>query len=61
MSETSPIVMMTPLDGEHNGSCGRLVPNSEAKIRDLNTGEGLGPNLRGELCVRGAQVQIPYY
>ncbi len=60
MSETSPIVLMTPLNGERNGSCGILAPNSEAKVIDLNTGEALGPNQRGELCCRGPQNMLGY-
>jgi long-subunit acyl-CoA synthetase (AMP-forming) len=56
MSETSPLVHVTPLDKELNGSCGLLVPNTYAKIVDLNTGEPVGPNTRGELCVKGPQV-----
>lgn len=56
MSETGPLVHLTPLSDEKNGSCGQLVPNTEAKIVDVNSGETLGPNQRGELCVRGPQV-----
>ena len=41
MTETSPIVTMTPLNKgkERNGSCGVLVPNTEVKIVDINTGK----------------------
>ena len=39
------------------GSCGVLIPNTEAKIVHLETGEALGPGLTGELCIRGAQVR----
>lgn len=43
MTETSPIVTMTPMnkDKERNGSCGVLVPNTEVKIVDINTGGNL--------------------
>ena len=58
MTETSPIVHITPLNDEKNGSCGALVPNAEAKVVDLNTGEDLGVNQRGELLVKGPQVRI---
>lgn len=40
------------------GSCGILLPNTEAKIRDLETGESLGPNETGELLIRGPQVCV---
>ncbi len=61
MSETSPIVMMTPLDDEVNGSCGVLAPNAEAKIIELSTGASLGPGQRGELAVRGPQNMKGYF
>jgi len=32
MSETSPLVLTTPLNDELNGSCGVLVPNTQAKV-----------------------------
>lgn len=56
MTETGPIVHMTSLKDECNGSCGYLVPNTDAKVVDVNTGQALGPNERGELCCRGPQV-----
>jgi acyl-CoA synthetase (AMP-forming)/AMP-acid ligase II len=40
------------------GSCGVLIPNTEAKIVDLKTGEALGPGMIGELCIRGPQVLL---
>ena len=56
MTETSPIVTLAPKEDLKIGSCGVLLPNTEAKIVDLESGEPLGPNLRGELCVKGPQV-----
>jgi long-subunit acyl-CoA synthetase (AMP-forming) len=56
MSETSPIVLLTPTDDVVEGSCGVTVPNSIVKVVDVTTGEALGPNQRGELCVKGPQV-----
>ncbi len=56
MSETSPIVLVTPQNDEINGSCGVVVPNTEVKVIDVTNGETLGPNQRGELCVKGPQV-----
>eukprot|EP00095_Tigriopus_kingsejongensis_P000194 maker-scaffold41_size498431-snap-gene-1.20 protein:Tk00194 transcript:maker-scaffold41_size498431-snap-gene-1.20-mRNA-1 annotation:"probable 4-coumarate-- ligase 1-like" len=60
MTETSPIATMTSLSDEHNGSCGKLSPNTVAKVVDLNTGEALGPNQRGELCIKGPQIMKGY-
>ncbi|TRY71910.1 hypothetical protein TCAL_00174 [Tigriopus californicus] len=60
MTETSPIVSMTSLTDEMNGFCGKLVPNTMAKVIDLNTGEPLGPHQRGELCAKGPQIMKGY-
>ena len=56
MTETSPVVTLAHKDNYKIGSCGVLVPNTKAKIVDLDTGMALGPNERGELCVKGPQV-----
>ena len=58
MTETSPSVCQTQDETFKPGSCGYLLPNTEAKIVDLTTGNALGPNERGELCIRGPQVYI---
>lgn len=60
MTELSPVATFTSLDKLVYGSCGITIPNTELKIADLNTGEPLGPNQRGELCVRGPQVMKEY-
>ena len=56
MTETSPIGLLAPVEDLKIGSCGVLLPNTEAKIVDLESGKSLGPNQRGELCVKGPQV-----
>ena len=56
MTETSPSVCQTHDESFKPGSCGFLLPNTEAKIVDLKGGKALGPNKTGELCVRGPQV-----
>ena len=58
MTETSPVGLMTPNTDEVIGSCGIAVPNTEVKIVDLTTGENLGPNQTGELCIKGPQVSF---
>lgn len=58
MTETGPTVMFTSLKDEVNGSAGVLLPNTQAKIVDLETGQALGPNKKGELCCKGPQVTI---
>ncbi|MBI1809300.1 MAG: 4-coumarate--CoA ligase family protein [Gemmatimonadetes bacterium] len=62
MTETSPVTHFTPNDGVlyKPGSCGLLVPNTECRIKDIETGRELGPNERGELYMRGPQVMKGY-
>ncbi len=56
MSETSPIGLLSPMHDCVEGSCGLNVPNTQLKIVDIKTGETLGPNLPGEICLKGPQV-----
>ena len=60
MTELSPVATMTPSSDEVLGSCGVLLPNSEAKVVDVTTGEALGPDQQGEICIKGPQV-ITFY
>ena len=57
MAELSPLATVTGYCNAKIGSCGVLISNTEGKIVDLTTGEALGPNERGELCIRGPQVK----
>ena len=61
MTETGPSVCQTHDETFKPGSCGYLLPNTEAKIMCLEKGVPLGPNERGELCVRGPQVNLVFY
>ena len=56
MTELSPVATMTPSSDEVLGSCGVLLPNTEAKVVDVTSGEPLGPNQHGEICIKGPQV-----
>ena len=58
MTETGPSVCQTHDETFKPGSCGYLLPNTEAKIMCLEKVVPLGPNERGELCVRGPQVNL---
>ncbi|XP_063547736.1 uncharacterized protein LOC134755164 [Cydia strobilella] len=59
LTETSPVVTMTP-KGLDNYSCvGLPIPNTNLKIVDQNL-RNLGPNEKGELLVRGPQVMKGY-
>ena len=39
------------------GSCGQLLPNTQMKVIDLDSGELLGAGERGELCFTGPQAE----
>ena len=58
MTETSPCTHATRSGGIPG--IGEPVPNTEAKIVDLETGAELGPDQEGEICVRGPQVMKGY-
>ena len=62
MTETSPVTHSSPADPAtvKFGSVGVPAPNTECKIVHLETGEALGRNQEGELCVRGPQVMKGY-
>ena len=61
MTESSPVSHVQPEEGAVLGGCGHPVPNTIAKIIDIETGEALGPHTDGELCVAGPQVMQGYY
>jgi len=51
-----------PLDNSesHLGCVGTVSANTELKIIDLNSGKSLGPNIDGEICVRGPKLFSGY-
>lgn len=60
MSELSPAVCFSPQGGSVIGSCGKVLPNTQVKLVDVDTGESLGPGMPGELLVRGPQIMKGY-
>ena len=60
MSELSPAVCFSPQGGSVVGSCGKVLPNTQVKLINVETGESLGPGEAGELLVRGPQVMKGY-
>jgi long-chain acyl-CoA synthetase len=61
-TEAAPVTHANPMDGSRKvGSIGIPVPNTDAKIVDLATGETLPPGQIGELAVRGPQVMDGYW
>ncbi|HEX2240171.1 MAG TPA: AMP-binding protein, partial [Actinomycetota bacterium] len=61
LTETSPVTH-TALHWEEPkfGSIGPLIPNTEGKVVDVDTGDDLGVNEKGEICVRGPQIMKGY-
>jgi len=62
LTETSPVLTANTADPTtiRHGSCGRLLPNTEAKVVSPETGEDQDPGQEGELCFRGPQVMKGY-
>jgi len=60
LTETSPIVSINPINTKFNGSIGLPVPSTDISIRD-DTGNELGYEEPGELCVKGPQVMSEYW
>ena len=60
MTELTTIGALAINDLVKPGSCGVLMPNTEAKILDLTTGKAVGPNQTGEICFKGPQVMNGY-
>jgi long-chain acyl-CoA synthetase len=62
LSESSPVTHANPLDGRaRSGTVGLPLPNTEARIVDLETREPMPPGERGEITVRGPQVMRGYW
>uniref|UniRef100_A0A182SN20 AMP-binding enzyme C-terminal domain-containing protein n=1 Tax=Anopheles maculatus TaxID=74869 RepID=A0A182SN20_9DIPT len=63
LTETAPVVLMGALGSRNYASVGSPCPRTQAKIVDLNdpTNTALGPNMSGELLVRGPQVMKGYH
>ncbi|MEA2453232.1 MAG: hypothetical protein QOG04_1942 [Actinomycetota bacterium] len=62
LTETSPVTHMNPDEPGKGraGSIGFLIPNTEAKIVDPETGDELDANGTGEVWIRGPQVMKGY-
>ncbi len=61
LTECSPMTHSNPLFGTNRtGSIGIPLPNTDARIVDMTTGEELPPGQIGELVIRGPQVMQGY-
>lgn len=61
LSEASPVTHMMPAHLKDPSSFGIPLPDTDAKVVDLETGKELPPGKEGELCVRGPQVMKGYW
>lgn len=63
LTEASPVVLMSSLGSKNYASVGNPPPDTEAKIVLIDDPEmrGVGPNISGELLVRGPQVMKGYH
>jgi len=62
LTETSPVTHVNPIKRRKPGSVGVPVPNTEARVVDIETGQReVGIGEEGELCVRGPQVMVGYW
>ena len=62
LSEASPVTHANPIYGENReGSIGLPLPDTDAKIVDLKTGDELPPGKEGELIIKGPQVMKGYW
>lgn len=62
MTELSPVTIIPPIGYTNYGSCGYPAPASQAKVVKVgdDTFTGVGPNVKGEILVRGPHVMKGY-
>jgi acyl-CoA synthetase (AMP-forming)/AMP-acid ligase II len=60
MTEASPATHYTSPGGDRPGKVGRLVPSTECRIIDPESGAEMGVGQPGEVWVRGPQVMKGY-
>jgi len=62
LTETSPVTNVCPnaAGKKKYGSIGPPICNTEMKVIDLESGDSLDRNQRGEVCIRGPQVMRGY-
>ncbi len=62
LSESSPVTHANPVYGKpKKGSIGLPLPDTLAKVVDVNTGKEVPVGETGELCVKGPQVMKGYW
>jgi long-chain acyl-CoA synthetase len=61
LTETSPLTHANPIDRAKAGCIGVPLPDTDARIVDLETGADVEPGIPGELLIRGVQVMRGYW
>nr|XP_054771815.1 uncharacterized protein LOC129279779 [Lytechinus pictus] len=61
LTETGPVLTITPTCTANPASVGKLLPNTVAKVVDTKSGALLGEGQDGELCFQGPQVMPGYF
>jgi long-chain acyl-CoA synthetase len=61
LTETSPLTHANPVGRAKPGSIGVPLPDTDARIVDLDTGADVAPGASGELLIRGPQVMRGYW
>lgn len=60
LSESTGAIICSTMDSSKPGSVGIVTPGVYVKVIDLVTGEALGPNSTGEICIAGNCVMKGY-
>lgn len=61
LTEASPLTHANPIQRAKAGAIGIPLPDTDARIVDLDTGQDVGPGQPGELLLRGPQVMRGYW
>lgn len=61
LTETSPLTHANPIRRARAGSIGVPLPDTDARVVDLETGADVAPGASGELLIRGPQVMRAYW
>ena len=61
LTETSPLTHANPIAAARAGSIGMPLPDTDAKIVDMKSGQEVPPGAMGEIVIRGPQVMKGYW